>query len=191
MPAKIDLTNQTFGKLKVVEPAPSKNGKTYWKCQCECGNFTIVQTGHLRTQKVRSCGCLKTIRPHGDLNLGFKKCALCGKIFNSNNYKRNYCYECSPKGLDSAKRLRFLKRKIKHLLIEYKRGKCEKCGYNKHEAALQFHHKDPSKKEFSLSQVNLNSEFTIEKMKVEVDKCALLCANCHMIEHFKLDNFDL
>ena len=41
------------------------------------------------------------------LNLGFKKCALCGKIFNSNNYKRNYCYECSPKGLDSAKRLRF------------------------------------------------------------------------------------
>lgn len=67
----------------------------------------------------------------------------------------------------------------------------KRCGYNEHEAALQFHHKDPSKKEFSISKVNLNENFTFDKMKEEVDKCSLLCANCHAIEHFKLDDFDL
>ena len=67
-------------------------------------------------------------------------------------------------------------------LIEYKGGKCEICGYNKCLAALTFHHRDPSKKEFSISTKNR----TLERNKEEVDKCILLCCRCHAEEHEKL-----
>ena len=37
-----NLLNKRFGKLVVIEPAPSKSGKTYWKCKCDCGNYKTV-----------------------------------------------------------------------------------------------------------------------------------------------------
>lgn len=84
-----------------------------------------------------------------------------------------------------AEVLRSKKRALKHILVEYKGGKCQKCGYNKCEGALQFHHRNPNEKDFTLSQVNLNdTDFSIDKLKQEVDKCDLLCANCHFEEHY-------
>lgn len=59
MPARIDLTGQKFGKLTVLEKAQSKNGRTYWLCQCECGNKKEIQTDLLRNGKTKSCGCYK------------------------------------------------------------------------------------------------------------------------------------
>lgn len=60
MPARIDLTNQRIGNLLVLEPAPNKkNGRTAWKCLCDCGEFCIVGTKELRNGDTRSCGCLK------------------------------------------------------------------------------------------------------------------------------------
>ena len=70
---------------------------------------------------------------------------------------------------------------VKHKLILYKGGK---CGYNKCEGALHFHHLNPKEKEFTVSQINLNEYFTLEKLYKEVDKCMLLCANCHAEEHY-------
>ena len=67
--------------------------------------------------------------------------------------------------------------------IEYKGGKCENCGYNKYEGALEFHHIDVSKKDFSISRAKLTS-FS-DDVKLELDKCRLLCANCHREEHRK------
>ena len=73
-------------------------------------------------------------------------------------------------------------------MIEYKGGKCQKCGYNQCEGALQFHHKDPNQKEFGLANINLNdSNFSLQKVLEEVDKCELLCANCHFESHYKND----
>lgn len=57
MPKALDLTNQRFGKLVALEKAPSKSGKTYWKCQCDCGTIKEVQTGHLKNGTIQSCGC--------------------------------------------------------------------------------------------------------------------------------------
>ena len=74
---------------------------------------------------------------------------------------------------------------LKHKLVVYKGGKCERCGYDKCEAALQFHHIDPTEKDFSISHINLGKEFNLEKLYQEVDKCILLCANCHAEEHYK------
>ena len=84
MPAKIDLTNQTFGKLKVVEPAPSKNGKTYWKCQCECGNYTFVDTSHLNDGHTKSCGCIHSFTEK-QLSQLFNKLGI--------NYSREYIFD--------------------------------------------------------------------------------------------------
>lgn len=56
----IDLTGQRFGRLVVIERADShyKSGAAMWKCQCDCGNITIVAGDNLRTGNTRSCGCL-------------------------------------------------------------------------------------------------------------------------------------
>lgn len=67
--------------------------------------------------------------------------------------------------------------------MRYKGGKCEKCGYSKSINALQFHHKIPSNKEFAISKNITLSKFNMENYYKEVDKCELLCANCHFEEH--------
>lgn len=69
-------------------------------------------------------------------------------------------------------------RKIK--AVEYKGGQCEFCGYSRCLRALEFHHKDPTKKDF---QISANPNISWENMKIELDKCLLLCSNCHAEEH--------
>ena len=61
--------------------------------------------------------------------------------------------------------------------IEYLGGKCAICGYDKCLRALSFHHIDPSTKSFGISG---NHCLSWEKIKNELDKCILLCSNCHM-----------
>lgn len=58
MSKKLDLTNQRFGRLTVIKPAPNKNGRTAWHCKCDCGNNLIVITKSLRDGNTKSCGCL-------------------------------------------------------------------------------------------------------------------------------------
>lgn len=71
-------------------------------------------------------------------------------------------------------------RRTKEKLIDYKGGKCERCGYDKEcPAVYHFHHKDPETKSFTISQ----KTFAFEKLKIEADKCLLLCANCHAELH--------
>ena len=55
----IDLTGQRFGRLTVIEISEIKNHKTYWYCQCDCGNKIIVNSSNLKTGHTKSCGCLK------------------------------------------------------------------------------------------------------------------------------------
>jgi len=66
-------------------------------------------------------------------------------------------------------------------LIDMLGGVCKKCKQSFHPAAFDFHHLDPSKKEFSITTAFQNMSF--EKIYQEVQKCILLCANCHRIEH--------
>lgn len=72
-------------------------------------------------------------------------------------------------------------RRVKVLLVEYKGGKCEDCGYNKCVEALQFHHIDPSKKNFGIATKMYS--LALETLKKEVDQCRLICANCHFEAH--------
>ena len=86
----------------------------------------------------------------------------------------SYCKECS--NVQTLTRQRNLKKDA----INYKGGKCVSCGYNKCQGALEFHHKDPLQKD-----PDYHSFKTVfnERLKIELDKCILLCANCHREIH--------
>lgn len=73
------------------------------------------------------------------------------------------------------------RRKIKQQAVDYKGGKCQQCGYDKCVGALDFHHRDPSEKDFSIAA--LGNCRAWEVVKKELDKCDLLCANCHREVH--------
>ena len=182
MPKALDLTGQKFGKLTVISKSASRNGKTYWLCRCECGAEKEVQTSHLRSGAIKSCGSNDCKTTHNEY---IKICPICNKQFSTDTDRRIYCYECSPLQSDGGAEYQKTKqRAIKHQLIIYKGGKCERCGYDKCEGALQFHHKNPLEKEFTLSQINLSKELNMDMLYKEVDKCELLCANCHAEEHY-------
>lgn len=185
MPKALDLTNKRFGRLIALEKAPSRNKKTYWKCQCDCGNIKEIQTSHLISGAIQSCGCLAIEKnPLTNSTTTIKQCLICKKQFSTTNYKRAYCFECIPSGLTQTESLKRKDRLLKHKLIEYKGGKCQKCGYNKCEGALQFHHLNPKEKTFTIAQQNLSVHFPIENFYKEIDKCILLCANCHAEMHY-------
>lgn len=71
------------------------------------------------------------------------------------------------------------RRNVKRRLIEYKGGKCQICGYNRCINALEFHHLDPNEKDFTIS----GGTKSFESLKPEVDKCILVCSNCHREIH--------
>lgn len=72
-------------------------------------------------------------------------------------------------------------RRQRERAIKYLGGKCRLCGYDKCIAALQFHHRDPATKEFTISGRTIKWD----RLKPELDKCDLLCANCHAELHFE------
>ena len=65
-------------------------------------------------------------------------------------------------------------------MIELKGGKCSICGYNKCIEALDFHHIDPEEKEMNMSRGKSKAWNIVLK---ELDKCILLCSNCHRELH--------
>lgn len=77
------------------------------------------------------------------------------------------------------------RRKIRLMAIERLGSKCIKCGYCKYPEVLEFHHKDPSQKLFGIGQRGLTRSW--EKIKAEIGKCDLLCANCHREIHAEQD----
>ena len=73
------------------------------------------------------------------------------------------------------------RRKIRFMAIAYLGGKCSRCGYSKYPEVLEFHHKDPKQKDFNLSSKGHCRSW--ERVKAEIAKCDLLCANCHREIH--------
>lgn len=97
-------------------------------------------------------------------------------------YERNKETEREKAKVRQAER----RREFKNWFREYKSNlKCSKCGFS-HPAALDFHHKDSTKKEFTLGSTGLS--VSTEKFLKEIEKCEILCANCHRIHHYEERN---
>jgi hypothetical protein len=73
------------------------------------------------------------------------------------------------------------RQKIKQMAVEYKGGKCSICGYGRCITALEFHHLDPNEKDFGVAKNGASRSW--EKTKIELDKCIMVCANCHREIH--------
>ena len=187
IPKKEDLTGQELYLIRFISPAPSKNGKTYWNCECiNCGATKIIQTSHVKDGRTKTCGCGCTYNDENSSPIE-KECEICKKKFEVKplGQTRKYCYDCSPSYLNSTERtasIIILRRKMKEQAVQIKGGKCEKCGYNKCIGALQFHHRNPKEKSFGLGQNE--SIHSWQDYLNEVMKCDLLCANCHAETHY-------
>ena len=77
------------------------------------------------------------------------------------------------------------RRRLKEMSVEYKGGKCSECGYNKCINALEFHHLDAYEKDFSIG--NNGHTRSWERIRIELDKCIIVCANCHREIHDEIN----
>ena len=103
-------------------------------------------------------------------------CKPCQSEYSSEWYKNNRDKIIAKTKRNSERILKWLQDyKIEH--------GCSKCGYNTHAVALDFHHVDETKKEFSLYAAQ-RRRYGMERIKKEVDKCIVLCANCHRVHHY-------
>lgn len=69
------------------------------------------------------------------------------------------------------------------ILKEERGAKCSKCDYDKCLDALEFHHLDPNEKEFHLGTHRTHN---LTKLRKELDKCILVCRNCHTEIHYEM-----
>lgn len=114
---------------------------------------------------------------------GLIPCTQCGEIktcqndfyLNSSGIPHSYCKSCMIKNTVERQR------QIKAQAVEYNGGKCNRCGYSECLGSLQFHHLDTSEKDPNWK--NFKMKTFSQDMILELDKCELLCANCHLAEH--------
>ena len=113
------------------------------------------------------------------------KCVICSKPLKGR--QRMFCgRSCSNRNTNYhhqsylAQKRRGLTAKFEFMKL--KGGKCMLCGYSKNHAALEFHHSDPASKKFQLDQRSLANRSREEVIR-EMEKCILVCANCHAEIH--------
>ncbi len=105
----------------------------------------------------------------------FTHCKLCNNEIQDNDKNRSRCMSCNT---------RIRRYRAKAAAVEYKGGCCNRCKWKGSIAAFEFHHVNDDK-EFNIGSAANKSWEVIKK---EIDKCELLCSNCHRIEHSKHDN---
>jgi hypothetical protein len=100
-------------------------------------------------------------------------CLACKRAYNKTHYSNNKKYY-----VGKAKKARD---KLKSLVWERKL-KCSRCPQD-HPATLHFHHKDASKKEFTIAYA-VSKGWSRRRVLAEIEKCEVMCANCHYIHHW-------
>lgn len=116
-----------------------------------------------------------------------KVCKYCGiekdesefeiaAVINGKTYRRLKCKVC--KNIRQRNR----RQENRDWITDYKKSRsCVRCGFDDFRA-LCFHHTDPKEKEIDISTL-VGMGASREHVQKEIDKCDVLCANCHMIEH--------
>lgn len=169
-----------------------KPRRTKYICD-KCGNE--FPTSAIIDGKVRKLGarrfCLDC-SPFGSNNVrdltqyipGKRKCSICKEIKDEidfytagNHYLSSHCKECSVKHTKQRTKQK------KKQCIDYLGGKCLGCNATTETLninAFSFHHRDPKEKSFEICR-HLNLKWST--LKNELDKCDLLCLNCHVTKY--------
>lgn len=141
-------------------------------------NSSVVTSKNRAT--LRTSSTVGSFRPNSTMEKP-NHCEICGAELKGR--QRRFCSpNCKNRALQSyhAQQERGVHRKIE--IVRNMGGKCSRCGYSGNLSAFHFHHLDPSKKNFRLD-LRAISNRKIEAVQLEVDKCILLCANCHAETH--------
>jgi len=102
-------------------------------------------------------------------------CKECQKTFHTNWYEKHKTFR--------KKQIHDRRQGIKDLFVEYKLTlECSICSQN-HIATLDFHHRDPSEKDYLVSKM-WKDGVSFKTIMMEIEKCDILCANCHRILHY-------
>lgn len=203
VPPKI---NETKNKMKILIACEESQAvcKEFRKLgheafSCDILPCNIHMENHIINGKKKcgTCGEIKTIDNFYKYKDYYRSyCKQCNsnntKIFRSipknkdklSGYGKNHYNKLGNKKKKQEETKKYLIN-IKEKCVIYKGGKCEICGYNKCINALEFHHKNPLTKDSKLNSRGINRRQSFEKNKVELDKCILVCANCHRELHYE------
>jgi len=112
--------------------------------------------------------------------LHMNKCEICSRSFEYYRSKGGTKTQCNSCYVNKR---RF---KLRVKIIQYLGGKCILCGYSNCYGALDAHHVDSSTKLFNISGAHSKSW---ESIKAELDKCILICSNCHRSQHHNCKDY--
>tara|TARA_B110000444_G_scaffold259749_1_gene304497 strand:- start:1174 stop:2250 length:1077 start_codon:yes stop_codon:yes gene_type:complete len=181
--SKKEIQIGNFKNLSKIEDL--KNELISSECVLLCACCHSETHGGMHPQLIKNPPS-KNIPNEVELNINSKRCNVCSKVY-PNDYYHGLCHFCKN-CFNERRNLKL--QNIKKSCINYLRpidNACIKCGYNRYIGALDFHHRNPSQKEFGIAR---NQSRFGDKHKRELDKCDLLCKNCHRLEHYYLDNPD-
>jgi predicted RNA-binding Zn-ribbon protein involved in translation (DUF1610 family) len=119
--------------------------------------------------------------PLREKNHSFINCSICEKEITNHKGNRKRCGTCATK----IRRYRARK-----FAVDYLGGKCNRCGWIGDISGFDFHHKNSSEKDFTINALTVANK-KWEDVKSELDKCELLCALCHRLEHSDYQNQNL
>lgn len=155
---------------------------------------TLISQGKSTHQMATELNCSQTnirywLRKHG-LNTNYisesKFCIVCNAALKGKQWE--FCSKKCKGIKHSDNPNNYIKQQErswarKEFFVNLKGGKCERCGYDKNMAALCFHHKNPEDKLYSIDSRKF-SNTNMKSLTMEVEKCNLLCHNCHMELHY-------
>jgi hypothetical protein len=137
-----------------------------------CNIFMSMKAIEKKKKECKKCKLVKNTKEFYKQKQKGKKNGQLWEYFDSYciSCRLNYTYERS--------------REYKQKAYQYKGGKCADCGLNDDPSIFDFHHLDPNQKDFEIGE-GRRMELS-EEVKRELDKCVLLCSNCHRRRHTKL-----
>lgn len=145
------------------------------KCGGQVPKFVWIQGKKRNCQRRKYCltcspfGLHNTriLEKHREKHSKLKKCPVCLELHSQ---KGNKCFKCY-----FYEREKLIQEKVSNLLGGFT---CWMCGYNKTKKNICFHHVNESEKLFGLTTRELVG-YSWEKVTKEIDKCILVCHNCH------------
>jgi transposase len=173
----VELIEKNYSQREIAKSLNTSQGNLkHWMKKFNVK--TKLKSGNKRSdnnKKEKFCSKCKTVKPLDDFYNMMTK--------NRTHEKSGYCKKCSNNY--HTERVR----KVKIKMIEYKGGECERCELpleKSHYSVFDFHHIDPDTKDPNFKKIKFQKW---EFIKQELDKCKLVCSNCHRIIHAEIRGY--
>lgn len=166
------------------------NGKTIKELQL------IYNCSRSRVAELKKYYGLVGLSPNSkklDRDVGTKECSICAKNLPFSDFYSNgktstgkVKYKPSCITCENLQRKNiFVTMLFDYLDVIGKAYECEKCGFSGIYGTLDFHHREPKNKSFNVGDSNytVSVDTFMSKVVPEIEKCMLLCPNCHRVEH--------